>query len=63
MEILLFMAGAMLGFIIGSIFGMCQMDSLHRRVKGVGGYAPVDNRRDDISQPPRSMRPTPPGAE
>lgn len=33
MELLLFMAGSLLGFIFGSIFGMCQMDNLHRRVK------------------------------
>ena len=49
MELLLFMAGALLGFIFGGIFGRCQMDNLHQRVKG-------DSWRGDI---PRSRKKPP----
>ena len=62
MEILLFMAGALLGFIFGGIFGMCQMDNLHHRVRSSGGYQPIDTGKP-LCNPPRSIRPTPPSKE
>lgn len=33
MEIFLFMAGAILGFIVGRVVGWCEMENTYRRVK------------------------------
>lgn len=62
MLFVMFMAGAMAGFLVGNVVGWCQMDNTHRRAKRNGGYQPIDTGKP-LCNPPRSLRPTPPGAE